>query len=454
MVSWARPVRSIAIAGALLAGATAAAAAPVTDEQLAGLRSAYLTAVVAGEGADLHADLFATIFQRIQRSYVEDADAPALAAAMLKALQPLPPGAGEPGEVFRRAVNEALKTLDNYSRYNDAAGSGGESGGNAGFGGVGIELAPGDGTVRVVAPVPGSPAERAGVQAGDVIVRVDHQPIEGLPMAIAVARMRGEPGTPVTLTVRRAGVGRDFDVALRRDTIRRPLLRWHMEGEVLVLRLGTFGAHATAALEAAVAEAAAAQAPSGVVLDMRGNPGGLLREGIGVADAFLGRGGIASLRSRGVAGGRAWQADPRELLAGVPMVVLQDARSASAAELVADALQFNGRAVVMGQRSFGKGTVQTTYPLGAQGGSLKITTSLYVGPSGRSVQDAGVAPDIELRLPLPAAVEPAQAAAQQVEPARCAALAKIADAALACAVTYLRAGNAQRFTAALSDATP
>jgi carboxyl-terminal processing protease len=293
--------------------------------------------------------------------------------------------------------------------------------------------------VRVVAPMPGSPAARAGLQAGDVIVKLDDQPLLGVPLSDAISRMRGQPGTPVSITVRRPGIEQEFTVALTRDTIRRQVLRSSVEGDVLVLRLAAFTGSAASSVEKAIAEATAAGLPRGIVLDMRGNGGGLLREAVSLADVFLREGDIVSLRGRAPGNQRAWKADAAELLAGVPMVVLVDNRSASATELVAAALQENGRAVVMGQRSFGKGTVQSTFALGEHKGALKLTTSTYHGPSGRSVQKVGVTPDVELT--------PAVAS-------RCPAILKEPDAALSCALAFARAGTIDAFLAALPAPLP
>jgi carboxyl-terminal processing protease len=221
-------------------------------------------------------------------------------------------------------------------------------------------------------------------------------------------------------------------------------------------------------MEKAIAEATAIQQPRGVVLDMRGNGGGLFRQAVMTADAFLSEGEIVSLRSRTAANGRTWQADPLEELAGVPMVVLIDGRSASAAELVAAALQENGRATVMGQRSFGKGSVQSIVSLGAGKGALRLTTALYQGPSGRTVQRTGVGPDIELVAApgntagarrreadrahaLPGADEPPPPKAR-VEQSRCAAAQANVDPALACALGFLGAGGIDGFLIALEPA--
>jgi carboxyl-terminal processing protease len=455
-----------AICLALAASAAAASFPGATDEPLASLQAAFARSVTPGEQADRHQMLMGTVFARIHRSYATEADLHAVAAAATKVLEALPPGEGDPAEVFRKSVNAGLRVLDPYSRYLDPrahAADRAESSGS--FVGLGLEVEAGDGGVRVVATMPGSPATRAGLQSGDTIVRVDDEPMQGVPLADAIARMRGEAGTPVSVTVRRADLPEPFTLALVRDTIRRQSLRWNMEGDVLVLRLGGFRGRVTTELEEAVAQASAARAPKAAVLDLRGNPGGLLREAVTVADAFLSQGEIVSVRGRLPSNQRRWQADAAELLAGLPMVVLIDRRSASAAELVADALQDHGRAKVMGQRSFGKGSVQATYSLGPEMGALKLTTSLYHGPSGRTVQRAGVLPDIELLAPqrparagADAVTEPSMSDAQaprvQVEQARCAALYKVPDPGLACAIAYLQAADLEAFVEATRTPQP
>jgi carboxyl-terminal processing protease len=242
------------------------------------------------------------------------------------------------------------------------------------------------------------------------------------------------------------------------------VVRSSMEGEVLVLRVPIFGNATAASIAKAVADVTAQRQPQGVVLDLRGNPGGLLREAVKVADAFLKEGEIVSLRGSAPDRQRAWLADADELLTGLPMVVLIDRRSASASELVADALQHSGRAVVMGQRSFGKGSVQTIYPLGEQKGALKLTTATYYGPSGQTVQRTGVAPDVEMlgatdvasARPMSDSPQPAGEAQPQrpvkarVDPGRCKA-PRVADPVLSCAVAYLAAGTLDSFLARLAD---
>jgi carboxyl-terminal processing protease len=460
-------LRALAAACLLFAGTAALAASPPAagdDDAISSLQAAYARSVAPGEQADLHRELLATVLRRVKRSHATDVDVAALAAAAMKSIEPLPPGTGDPAAVFKKSVNDALRTLDPHSRYLDPRSHGNQRGESSGsFGGLGLEVQSVEGAVRVVAPTPGSPAARAGLAPGDLIVRVDDQPLAGLPLADAIARMRGEPGTPVSITVQRAGTPHEFTVSLTRDTIKRQLLRWNMEGDVLVLRLSGFSGAASASVAQAIADATAERQPRAVVLDMRGNPGGLLREAVRVADAFLAKGDIVSLRSRASTWQRAWQADADELLPGLPMVVLIDRRSASASELVADALQHNGRAAVMGERSVGKGSVQATYPLGEDKGALKLTTAIYHGPSGHTVNRVGVSPDIEL-LGSPAgdsaragsgrgeaAVDaaPPRMAKASVDARRCAPL-KAGDPALSCAVAYLQAGGIDPFVAGLA----
>ena len=455
-----------AAAWLLVAGGTSfAASTPVTEELLAPLTSAYMRAVKPGEQAELHRGLFETVLKRVHRSYARDVDVPELIAAALKTMAPLEPQTGEPAEVFMKTINAALASLDPHSRYLDPRSQSLQRSAITGaFGGLGLQVDMVDGLVRVVAPMPGTPAARAGLQSGDLIVRFDGEPVLGMALTDAISRMRGEPGTQIALMIRRTGHADEFSVPLVREVIRTQALRWSMEGDVLVLRLASFTGSVSAAVEKAIAEATAMRQPRGIVLDMRGNGGGLLHQAVITADAFLGEGDIVSVRGRTPANGRTWQADARELLAGVPMVVLIDGRSASAAELVAAALQENGRATVMGQRSFGKGSVQSIVSLGTEKGALRLTTATYHGPSGRSVQRTGVGPDIELvaasantaaarrreadrAQALPGADEPRPPKAR-VAQSRCAAQAN-ADPALACAFAFLNAGRIENFLVAL-----
>jgi carboxyl-terminal processing protease len=455
-------LRAAVAAVLLLAGGAAPASAPiVTDEMLAPLEAAYLRAVKPGEEAELHRGLFSTVLNRVQRSYAREVDASQLITVALKTLAPLEPGAGEPAEVFRRVVNAALGSLDPYSRYLDPRALTQQRAAITGtFGGLGLQVELADKLVRVKAAIPNTPAARAGLQTGDLIIRLDDQPVDGMTLAEAVAKMRGEPGTPVELTIRRAQEEMIFPLV--REVIRREPVRWSMEGDVLVLRLVGFLSPTFAEMEKAIAQASVNGDPRAIVLDLRGNGGGLFRQAVQTADAFMPGGAIVSLRGRTAGNRRTWQADASERLAGVPMVILIDGGTASAAELVAAALQESGRAIVMGQRSYGKGSVQAMLSLGEGKGALRLTTALYHGPSGRTVQRTGVGPDIELvplhtaanrrresdrARALPGADEP-PAPKARVEEARCAAPGT-KDLALACALAFIDAGAIETFVAAL-----
>jgi carboxyl-terminal processing protease len=333
------------------------------------------------------------------------------------------------------------------------------------FGGLGLQVDMVEGLVRVVAPMPGSPAERAGLQSGDLIVRFDDQPVQGMTLTQAVFRMRGEPGTPIELMIRRGAEEDLLRVSLVRELIGREPVRWSREGDVVVLRVASFTGMVSPALGRAISAASAAGAPRAIVLDLRGNTGGLFRQALITADTFLGKGEIVSLRGRTGANRRTWRADVDEQFAGVPMVVLIDGRSASAAELVAAALQENGRATVMGQRSFGKGSVQSMISLGDGKGMLRLTTGLYYGPSGRSVQRTGVGPDIELvpaqepgargrrreadRANAMAGADEPLPPRARVEESRCAPARKDLDPGIACALALIEAGGIDGFMVAL-----
>jgi len=310
-------------AGWLLAacGAAFAAAPAVTDALLAPLESAYLKAVTPGADAAWHRDLFRTVLERVERSHAQEVDLSRFTAAALNTLEPLAPQSGEPGQVFAKAINAALATLDPYSRYLDAeAAKHHRSTMTGSFGGLGLQVEMVDGLVRVVAPIPNTPAARAGLQSGDFIVGFDDRPTQGLTLAEAVSFMRGEPGTWISLMIRRAGQDDTFTVSLVREVIRRDPVRWSMEGDVLVLRLAIFTGGAAGALDKAIVEATAAATPRAIVLDLRGNGGGLFRQAVMTADAFLSAGEIVSIEGRTNFRRRNWAANTGERLEGVPMV--------------------------------------------------------------------------------------------------------------------------------------
>ena len=327
-------------------------------------------------------DLFGDIFERIRGQYVEEVDTEKLIEA---------------------AINGMLSSLDPHSSYVPADAfeemqvqTRGE------FGGLGIEVTQQDGFVKVVSPMDGTPADDAGIEAGDFITHVDGESVLGLTLDQAVDLMRGPVGSEIIITVVREGVEEPFDVSIIRDTIKLTAVRERTVGEAVVLRLTTFNDQTfpgvQEGLKKKVEELGGMENVSGIVLDLRNNPGGLLNQAILVADAFLEQGEIVSTRGRDPGDGERFNAKPGDLADGKPIVVLINGGSASASEIVAGALQDHRRAIVVGTQSFGKGSVQTVVPLRGEG-AMRLTTARYYTPSGRSIQALGVAPDIIVNQP-------------------------------------------------------
>jgi carboxyl-terminal processing protease len=324
-------------------------------------------------------ELFADVLARVEQDYVTDIDEHAAIEA---------------------AINGMLASLDPHSSYMDAAEyrdmqvtTRGE------YGGLGIEVTSEDGVVRVVSPIDGTPAARAGIQAGDYLTAIDGQTIVGLPLNEAVQRMRGEAGSSIVVTVAREGTD-PFDVTLQREIINVRAVTARVEGgDVGVIRISTFNERTSSMLADAIRQVRRDTGGHlrGVVLDLRNNPGGLLDQAIEVSDAFLDGGEVVSTRGRQPEDVQRYNARRGEDLAGVPVVVLINGASASAAENVAGALQDRNRAILVGTDSFGKGSVQTVIPLqGGRDGALRLTTARYYTPAGRSIQGAGITPDIEV----------------------------------------------------------
>jgi carboxyl-terminal processing protease len=331
-------------------------------------------------------DLFGDIFERIRSQYVEEVDEAAL---------------------IESAINGMLTSLDPHSSYlppkdfdNMQVQTRGE------FGGLGIEVTQEEGYIKVVSPIDGTPADEAGMQSGDFITHVDGEAILGLNLNEAVELMRGPVGSEIIITVIREGVDEPFDVSIIRDTIKIAAVKARAEGEAVVLRISSFTdqtfPNLKTGLNKAIEEAGGADNVSGVVLDLRNNPGGLLNQAILVSDAFLDKGEIVSTRGRDPQDSERYNAVQGDLALGMPIVVLINGGSASASEIVAGALQDHRRAIVVGTKSFGKGSVQTIMPLQGDG-AMRLTTARYYTPSGRSIQNLGVAPDIivEQRAPTP-----------------------------------------------------
>ena len=327
-------------------------------------------------------DLFGDIFERIRSQYVEQVDAEKLIEA---------------------AINGMLTSLDPHSSYmppEDFADMREQTKGE--FGGLGIEVTQENGFIKVVSPIDGTPAAEAGIQSGDFITHVNGEAVNGLTLDQAVDMMRGEVGSEILITVVREGVDDPFDVSIIRDIIKLTAVKGKVEGSTIVLRVTTFNEQTFPNLEASltkgIADLGGIDKVNGVVLDLRNNPGGLLNQAIAVSDAFLESGEIVSTRGRAAEDGERFNATPGDLTGGKPMVVLINGGSASASEIVAGALKDHHRAVVIGTKSFGKGSVQTVMPLKGDG-AMRLTTARYYTPSGRSIQALGVAPDIVVQQP-------------------------------------------------------
>ena len=333
-------------------------------------------------------DLFGDIFDRIRSQYVEEVDE---------------------SELIDAAINGMLTSLDPHSSYlspDDAADMRVQTRGE--FGGLGIEVTQEEGFVKVVTPMDGTPADEAGMEAGDFITHVDGESVLGLTLNEAVDLMRGPVGSEIVITVVREGEAEPFDVSIIRDTIKLTAVRARTERDAVVLRVSTFNDQTYRNLESGlkeqIEEAGGRDAISGIVLDLRNNPGGLLNQAIKVSDAFLDKGEIVSTRGRDPADGERFNATEGDLAEGLPIVVLINGGSASASEIVAGALQDHRRAIVVGTKSFGKGSVQTVMPLRGDG-AMRLTTARYYTPSGRSIQALGVSPDIFVEQPRPSATE-------------------------------------------------
>lgn len=320
---------------------------------------------------------FTDVYMRIKRNYVEEV---------------------EDSELLENAIRGMLNGLDPHSTYLTPdefselrIGTQGE------FGGLGLEVGMEDGFVKVIAPIDDTPASRAGIQAGDLIIRLDDTPVKGLSLQEAVNRMRGPEGSEITLTIVREGEDAPFEVEITRDIIRVRSVRSEMlEPGFGYLRITTFQSRTAQML---VEELKALQKEGdglkGLVLDLRNNPGGVLNGAVGVSDAFLKEGLIVYTEGRVDDAKLRYSASPGDLLDGAPLVVLVNKGSASASEIVAGALQDHERAIIIGTSTFGKGSVQTILPLEGDK-ALKLTTARYYTPSGRSIQADGIQPDIQL----------------------------------------------------------
>ncbi|WP_411339664.1 S41 family peptidase [Sphingopyxis sp. J-6] len=301
-------------------------------------------------------------------------------------------------KLIEGAINGMLASLDPHSGYLDKRGySTLRTQTDGQYGGLGLSVTMEDGVVKVIAPMADTPAARAGIKAGDFITHIGGQLIFGLTLDEAVEQMQGRPGTKIDITVVREGQDKPMELSLTREIIDLKPVKWEVKGDVGVLTVASFSADATTDVKAAMlaVEKSLGKKPRGWILDLRSNPGGLLDEAVGISDLFLERGEIVSQRGRKKGDIERYFAEPGDVAQGAPVVVLIDSGSASASEIVAGALQDQHRALVMGERSFGKGSVQTVLPL-TDTTALRLTTARYYTPSGRSVQEGGIAPDIRV----------------------------------------------------------
>jgi carboxyl-terminal processing protease len=300
-------------------------------------------------------------------------------------------------QLVRGAIDGMLASLDPHSSYLDARGFRTlmtATDGN--YGGLGLTVTMDDSAVKVIAATRGTPADRAGIKPGDFITHIDGRLFYGGTLDEAVDRMRGNPGTSVRLTIARPGRDRPFDVTITRAIIDIPAVRSEVRDGVGIITVTTFSRVTTESAARAMAdiERQLGHPPLGYVIDLRSNPGGLLDQAVGLSDLFLERGEIVSQRGRRRTDIERYYARPGDAAHGAPIIVLVDAGTASASEIVAAALQDHRRAVVMGERTFGKGSVQTLLPLGDGSTALRLTTARYYTPSGRSVQEGGITPDV------------------------------------------------------------
>jgi carboxyl-terminal processing protease len=330
---------------------------------------------------------FSDVFGRIKNDYVEDV---------------------EDSEMLNNAIRGMLSGLDPHSSYLDQeqfkelqVGTSGE------FGGLGIEVGMEDGFVKVIAPIDDTPAQRAGIEAGDLIIRLDDTPVKGLTLNDAVKIMRGKPGTVLRLTVVREGVDQPLKIDIKRAIIKVKSVKSRMlEDGFGYVRISQFQSKTAEnmvdAIEGLKKESDGAL--KGMVLDLRNNPGGVLNGAVAVSDAFLKKGLIVYTEGRVSDSKLRFNATPDDVLNTAPMVILVNQGSASASEIVSGALQDHHRAIVVGTPTFGKGSVQTILPL-SNGTAVKLTTARYYTPSGRSIQAEGIKPDIELDQVRVSAVE-------------------------------------------------
>ncbi|HEY5237897.1 MAG TPA: S41 family peptidase [Rhizomicrobium sp.] len=326
-------------------------------------------------------DRFATAFARVRASYITQPD---------------------DFDLIEGAIDGMLTNLDAHSSYFDPQTYSEmlvQTEGN--YGGIGLIVAVDGGIVKVVTPMQGAPAAKAGIKTGDILIAVDKTPMAGLDLDAVQGKLRGAAGTTIALTVKRPTTGLVFDVALKRAEVEVEPVTWKTVGDIGYLRIPAFNDHTAGGVEEGVKEMTAENPGiKGYIIDLRNNGGGLLDASVAVADDFLDGGEIVSTRGRNPQDETRYDAKPGDIINGLPLVVLINAGTASASEIFAGAVQDHGRAKILGTVSFGKGSVQTIIPLnGGDGGALHLTTARYYTPSGHSIQSLGIIPDITVQQP-------------------------------------------------------
>ena len=321
-------------------------------------------------------DLFSEVLERIKEDYVDDVDQ---------------------AEVMDAAINGVLQSLDPYSAYmNQEMFDSMETETKGAFGGLGIEVGMEAGVVKVISPIDDTPASRAGVKAGDYIVRIDNVQVQGKTLMEAVNLMRGPPGAPIEITIRRKGEKKAIVVKIVREIIQvKSVTAKVIDNNIGYFRLTSFNENSGRQLKSKIDEIRAKNEINRFILDLRNNPGGLLTQAVKISDFFLNDGEIVSTRGRSKRENRKWFAKKGDQINGMPLIVLINYGSASASEIVAGALKDHKRAILIGENSYGKGSVQSIIPLKNQG-AIRLTISKYYLPSGKSISEIGVIPDFEV----------------------------------------------------------
>ena len=323
--------------------------------------------------------LFGDVFERVRADYVEPVT---------------------DRDLINNSLNGMLTGLDPHSSYMTAKQYADMQVQTTGkFGGLGLEVTSDAGLIKVLSPIDGTPAYRAGLKTGDYIISINGKSLDGVDLNDAVDQMRGDPSTKITLTIKRQSKDKPFDVTMTREVIHIQVIRSALYGRIGYIRMASFDEDTESAMRAAFdkLKTRAGGRLDGVVLDLRNNPGGLLDQAVAVCDDFITSGEVVSTRARHSEDSQRMNAHGTDITSGLPLVVLINEGSASASEIVAGALQDHRRSVTLGVRSFGKGSVQTLIPLSGDNGAIRLTTARYYTPSGRSLQGLGIAPDVKVR---------------------------------------------------------